>query len=150
MCYPAAMASDAYGVTNLKFPELDAVTGISALDLVAFHQTTSGRIKKISAADLGVAPLTAINLASFVTTSGTESWYNVTADSVFITLNANPDDGDLVRVTLDGTNSVLVITNAVGSTHDGTLNGLTSPNLTGDTNSFDLVFALAASEWKIV
>lgn len=134
------MPSDGYGATYLKFVELDPETSISPLDLIAFHNTSRDGIRKISAADLGVAPLTAIDLATTVTTSGTESWYNVTGAST-ITLNASPDDGDLVRVTLDGVNSVAMV---------GTINGQTDPNLLGDTNSFDLVYALTALEWKIV
>lgn len=132
--------SDAHSAAYLKYTELDLATGTSALDFVAFHQTSSNRVKKITAADLGVAPLTAIDLATTVVTSGTESWYNVTGTST-ITLNTDPDDGDLVRVTLDGVTSVAMV---------GTINGQTDPNLLGDTNSFDLVFALTASEWKIV
>lgn len=132
--------SDARSAAYLKYTEFDQATGISALDFVAFHQTASDRVKKITAADLGVAPLTAVDLATNVTTSGTESWYNVTGTST-ITLNTDPDDGDLVRVTLDGVTTVAMV---------GTINGQTDPNLLGDTNSFDLVFALTASEWKIV
>ena len=131
--------SDARSVAYLKYTELDPVTGISALDLIAFHQTSSNLIKKITAADLGVAPLAAIDLATNVVTSGTESWYNVTASSVTITLNASPDDADMVRVTLDGVNSVALV---------GTINGDTDPTFIGDGNSVDFVFALTASEWK--
>lgn len=131
--------SDAYSAAYLKYTEFEAVTGISALDLIAFHQTATNGIRKITAADLGVAPLTAIELATNVVTSGTESWYNVTA-GVTITLNTDPDDGDLVRVRLDGVNNVAII---------GTVNGIVDPSLTGDQNSYDLVFALAALEWTI-
>ena len=131
--------SDAHSAAYLKYTEFEAVTGISALDLIAFHQTATNGIRKITAADLGVAPLAAIDLATNVVTSGTESWYNVTADSVTITLNASPDDADMVRVTLDGTNSVALV---------GTINGEVDPTFVGDGNSVDFVFALTASEWK--
>lgn len=130
--------SDAHSAAYLKYTELDPVTGISALDWMAFHQTASDSIKKITAADLGVAPLIATDLATTVVTSGTESWYNVTGAST-ITLNTSPDDGDLVRVTLDGVTSVAMV---------GTINGQVDPVFLGDGNTVDFVFALTASEWK--
>jgi len=132
--------SDARSAAYLKYTELDPAVGISALDLIAFHRTSLNKTQKITAADLGVAPLIAVDLSGTVTTSGTESWYNVTGTST-ITLDTDPDGGDLVRVTLDGVTSVAMV---------GTINGQVDPNLLGDTNSYDLVFAETASEWKIV
>ncbi len=134
------MPWDALGLAYAPVTELDLDTTVSPFDLIPFHDVSADKVKKITAADLGVAPLTALDLSGSVTPSGTESWYNVTGTST-ITLNASPDDGDLVRVTLDGVSSVAIV---------GTINGQVDPNLLGDTNSFDLVFALTASEWKIV
>lgn len=134
------MPWDKLGLAYAPVTELDVVTSISALDWIPFHDISNDKVVRITAADLGVAPLTAIDLAGTVTTTGTESWYTVTGTST-ITLNATPDDGDLVRVTLDGVVSVAMV---------GTINGQTDPNLLGDTNSFNIVYALVATEWKIV
>jgi len=134
------MPWDKHGLAYAPVTEFDIATTVSALDWLPFHDVSGDKVSRITAADLGVAPLTAIDLATTVTTSGTESWYNVTGTST-ITLNASPDDGDMVRVTLDGVSSVAMV---------GTITGNTDPNLVGDGNSFDIVYALAALEWKIV
>ncbi len=131
--------SDAHSAAYLKYTEFEAVTGISALDLIAFHQTAKNSIRKITAADLGVAPLIATDLATSTVTSGTESWHNVTDTGVTITFNTDPDDGDLVRVSLEGVNSVALV---------GTVNGEVDPTFIGDGNSVDFVFALTSLEWK--
>ena len=131
--------SDAHSAAYLKYTELEQATGISALDFLAFHQTSTNKVKKITASDLEVAPLLATDLATSVVTSGTQTWHNVTDTGVTITLNTDPDDGDVVRVTLDGVNSVAMV---------GTINGQTDPAFLGDGNTVDFVFALTASEWK--
>lgn len=133
--------SDEHSAAYLKYTELDPSEEISGLDVLAFHDTSANSVKKITADETLIAPLLAIDLAAPVVTTGRRVWYNVTGGGAGILLNATPNDGDLVRVTLDGVNSITVI---------GTINGVTNPNLTGDTNSFDLVFAETASEWKIV
>ena len=135
------MPWDKLGLAYAPITELDVATTVSALDWIPFHNLSLDKVSRVTAADLGVAPLIATDLATDVVTSGTESWYNVTGSGVTITLNTDPDDGDLVRVSLDEVNSAAII---------GTANGVTNPVLLGAGNNFNIAFALTASEWKFV